>query len=355
MEELISCSWIIVVLFGIIISLKGIIPEWSYAIRSSLIIAISGVVIFSTKFINIIDSDLNFWLLIITAIWPLLFCIICCYYIYKGGKTVAFKTTTGVFSKIYGTPVGIMNAGSLNWADPLFEKTTISTDGIPNKSADLQELKVKISETPLIQTKTRGIQAQVKNITFMLKLSGNIKEILRIEGGATTIRERIIEFVEEFFLEEITKILPEQLDQDKMKVIHELTTGLKKAINGDDGPGYYGVERKRGFCERNKYPYKITGEVIIGDTELETKYYEVLAKKEFSRLEQDARDVEAARLRERIADFGRHIRPNASEKEQTENALIALGIVKKDIQEKKYGIDSDLSELAKDIVRYLKG
>lgn len=329
--EFVTCGWIIFAMFMVILLSKLLAPELSYEIRSSLIVSIIGAIFFAHRFISNIDDNFN--------LWPLICCVICCIYIYNGGKTVAFKTVSGVFSTITKKPVGTMYEGT-NWADPIFEVVTISPDGIPNKSADLQELHIKILETPLMQTKTRGIQAKVKNISFMLHLTDEIRELLKIEGGAKTIRERIVENIEEFFLEQISQLSPEDLDQDKMNTIHKLANDLKKETNK--------------FCEKNNYPYEIIGNVIIADTELEAKYYEVLAKEEFARHEQKAKDLEAVKLRERIAKFGKHNLPNGTEKEQTDYALIALGIVKKDIQERKYAIDSELVKLAKDIADHLK-
>jgi hypothetical protein len=331
--EFVNNSWI---LFGMFVGLtlfKLLAPETSFKLKTSLVIASVGIAWFGLKFINGIDNNFN--------LWPLIYCILCSIYVYEGGKTVAYKTTTGVFSRRTGEPVGHMEAGSLNWADPFFEIVTVSVDGVPNISADLQELEIMIPETPLMQTATRGIQAKVKKISFMLELHGDIKELFRIEGGAETIKERIVDFIEEFFLKKISHLSPLVLDQDKAQTIETLCDELKHEVNSV-------------FCLSNRYPYRITKDVIIADTELEAKYYETLARKEFTRLEQEAKDIEAKSLRERIAEFGQHNLPTGTPKEQTDYALIALGIVKKDIKENKYAVDSDLVQLAKDIALYFK-
>ena len=309
-------------------------PEESYKHKYSLILAIVGFVLFALWFIlNATNNNFN--------LWPFISCIICGIYISLGGKTVAYKTITGVFSNITKKPVGYMKEG-LNWADPIFETVTINPHGAPNTSAGLQEISIDIAETPLVQTKTRGIQIKIRKINFMLKFkdNGNVEELFRINGGTITIKERIIKFVYEFFLEKVGNTLPEDIDQNKSNTIRKFTNSLKEEVNN--------------FCEDNQYPYEITTRVIIGDTELEAKYYEVLAKKEFSRLEADAKDVEANRLQTRIAKFGKTLLPGGTEKEQLDAALVALGIVKKDIQEKRYGVDPVLAQLANDIALYLK-
>ena len=330
--EFVTCGWILIILLGIITISKLIAPEESYQFKISLFVAIVGTIIFSVRFISSIENNFN--------LWPLIYCGICLFYIYSGGKTVSYKTVSGVFSKITKNPVGKMTSGT-GWADPIFEVVTISVDGIPNKSADLQSLKIKIIETPQMQTQTRGVQAKVKNITFMLKLKPDgLRDLLQIEGGTETVREIICEFIDEFFLEQISHIEAEILDQNKSKIIRTLSDELEKEVNH--------------FCRKNDYPYEIVGTVIIGDTELDQKYYEILSRKEYARLEQEAKDLEAVSLRIRIKNLGSHILPSASEKEQIEAAMLSLGIIKKDIQERKYAVDPTLAQLALDIAKYLK-
>jgi hypothetical protein len=332
--EFVHNSWIFLVFLAVIVYLKLKYPKKSFEMKASLIVAIMGTIIFATIFITSIEDNFN--------LWPLIYCLLFCYYIYAGGKKVAYKTTTGVFSKKSGEPIGHMNAGSfMNWADPIFEIVTVSVDGVPNKSADLQKLEIIIPETPLMQTSTRGIQAKVKKISFMLKLeAGKLFELLDIEGGAVTVKERIVEYIDEFFLKKISKKSPEDLDQDKENTIKTLAKNLKKEVND--------------FCNDNNYPYQITGDVIIADTELEAKYYEVLSKREFTKLEQEAKDVEAKKLRGRLAKFGKQILPNGTEKEQMDAAYIGLGIVKRDINENKIAVDPELIQLVKDIALYFK-
>jgi len=331
--ELVNLSWIMIALFLAIVLVKILIPEISYKLRLSLIIAIVGALIFASIFVATATSLVSN---------SLIFCGICLFYIYKGGKTVALKTMSGVFSKVTKKSVGIMNAGSLNWACPIFEVVTVSVDGIPNKSADLQKLKVTIHETPPMQTAKRGIQAKIKHISFMLVLDPDrISDLLEIEGGAETIQERIVEFSEEFFLEQVADLTPEALDQDKKKTIDHLKKHLWKHTED--------------FCDENGYPYHIVEKsVVIGDTELDAQYYEALARKEYAKLEQDAKDVEAIALRERISKFGKDLLPGASKKEQTDKALIALAIVKKDISEKRFGIDPEIASLAKDLAKFFQ-
>lgn len=330
--EFVNSAWILLGMFIIITISKVLEAEWSYKLKISLLTSIGGTLYFAIRFIILIDIAFN--------LWPLIFCVICCLFIYYGGKTVAFKTTTGVFSRITRKPIGHMNAGSFNWADPIFEKVTTSINGASNKSADLQELRIEIAETPLMQTKTRGIQVKIKKITFMLELTGDIAELFRIEGGAETIRERIVEYIDEFFLEKIGHTLPESLDQDKAKTIRVLAKKLKKEVNH--------------FSAKNKYPYEIVSEVIIADTELEVKYYEVLAKKEFATLEADAQDVDANRLRERLLSLGSNLLPNSNEEERLKAALIALKITPQEIKKNIIGVSSEISILMKELVGILK-
>jgi hypothetical protein len=333
MEQFIQNSWACLIVFGIITILKLVFPKLSYTWKTSLLVAGVAIIHFAVKFLNLIDND-SF------SIWPIIFCIIWCIFIISGGKTVAYKTVTGVFSRKTREVVGTMHAGALNWADPIFEITTTSVDGIPNKSADLQELQIKITETPLMHTSTSGIQAKVKRISLMLKLVGDIRELLEIEGGVSTIRERVTEDVEEYFLKAISHISPTSLDKDKANTIEKLAIDLRTRVNK--------------FCSDNYYPYQITKEVIIGDTELEAEYYKVLAKKEFTRLEANAKDLDARRLKKRLLDLGKNLLPTSNEVEQLRQAMISLGITPKDIKEHIAGATPEVVDLLIELVSALK-
>ena len=331
MEFVINGS-ILLVLFVIILLSKVINPETSYEYKVSLIVAGFGAIIFAFRFVSIISND-GF------NLWPL-FCLIGCgVYIASGGVKVSYKTVSGVFSTITKKPIGIIRAGT-NWVDPWFEEIKANPDGPLNKSLDLQELLIEIPEIPWMQTQKRGVQAKIKNISFMLELNGDIRNLLNIEGGVKTVRKRINSYIEEFFLEHISMKDPLEIDQNKHKTIKDFTEKLEKEVNY--------------WCLKKKYPYKIKEGIIISDVELEPEYYKVLAKAEYTRLEQEGKDVEAKALRIRVADFGKHILPNASEQQQIEAAMLALGIIKKDIQERKFAIDPVLAKLAMDIASYLK-
>lgn len=332
--EFVYNAWWLLGLFIIITLSKVLLPKESFKIQLSLIIALGGLIFFGFRFVSNVADNFN--------LWPFISCVVCGIYIISGGKTIQAKTISGVQSKFTKRFVGVMNAGT-DWADPIFEIVTVSVDGIPNKSADLQKLEIIIPETPLMQTSTRGIQAKVKKISFMLELEeGKMLELLEIEGGVVTVRERVVEYIDEFFLGKISQLSPEKLDQDKKAIIETLAEELKEEVNE--------------FCTDtdNNYPYQITGSVIIADTELEVKYYEALSKKEFAKLEQQAKDVEANKLRLRLYKFGKKSLPNASEKEQVEYALVALKVVPREIKENKFAIDPELAQLAKDIALYFK-
>lgn len=304
-----------------------------FKLRVSLLIAIAGALYFTYKFLDGVGNEDY-------SISPLIFLIVCCLYILAGSKNVAYKTQTAVFSRLSGNPTGVILSAGLNWIDPIFEIATVSVNGTPNISVDLQKLKIEISETPEMQTQTRGIKAKVKHITFMLKLRGDIRELFDIEGGTKTVRDRIKAFVLEFFLDEIGHTDPVDLDVDKGGTIIRLAEDLKKEVNE--------------FCTENNYPYQIVSTVTIGDTELEKAYYDALSKKALATLNQDAEDIIATRLRQRLVDFGQNVlRNEGSPKEQMEAAMIALKITPKTINDHKYVVDATIAKALTDIAKIL--
>lgn len=338
MIHFIFSTGIALVLSTIITLFKVFSPKASYVMKTSLRIGIPAIIFFAIYFLILISKASKESL---SALWPMIYLLLSCFYIYKGARSVPFKTATAVFSKVTNLMVGRIGAG-LHWADPFFERVTTSVDGVPNQTIDLQELKIDIEESTEHHTATKGIKAKVKKIVFMLKVTEDIPRLFDIEGGSKTVRERVLGKIHFILLDEIGQILPVDLDEDKGDTIKELAERLKDRVNQ--------------FCQENDYPYEIpdSSEVTIGDTELDAEYYKVLARREYALLENQAKDVDAEKLRERIANFGKHILPGVSAKEQTDSALISLGIVKKDIQERKYALDADLVQLAKDIALYFK-
>jgi len=334
MDQFIFDTGILLGLLVILVVLKLL------RIRASLFIAISGFVFFAVEFLMILSND-EF------NIIPIIYTLVCGSYIIAGGKKLAYKTQTGVFDEITGQPVAVMKTGT-GWADPLFEKTTISVDGPKNISADLQQVKILIESTPAMQTKARGIQAKVKEIVFMLKFieTGNdlenMKKLFDIEGGIVTIQKRVFLSTLEFFLDRVGQLLPVKLDTDKCDTLRQLGIDLKVWINN--------------FCHDNNYPYEIplSSTVTIGDTELDAAYYAVLARKTYEVLEQNAQDVTARRLRKRLIETGKQLLPNGSESEQLAAAKIALGITPKTIQDKKITLDGDLLRAMQDIASILR-
>jgi hypothetical protein len=339
--ELINCVWILVTLLVIILISKILIPKESYKYYVSLVVVIVGVIYFLIRMFTLLsialdpENEFSF-----SFLAPGIALIICLIYIYFGGKSLKAKTSSCVVSNVTKEIVGIMNAGDLNWADPLFENVTIDVNGTPNKSIDLRSLRIEIEETPSIQTLKRGIQAKVKNIIIMLQITGDIRQVFNVEDGRTTMKKNILDYVEEFFLEKITHLDPEDLDQNKMDTIHYLRSELQSEVNK--------------YCTENGYPYVISSTPIIGDTELDTKYYEALAKEAFAELDQRALDVEARRIKTRLLDLGKSLLPGSSENEQLKAAMVALKITPKSIEEKTYGASPEILELAKQLVAIIK-
>lgn len=336
MESFIINTGIALALAIIITLFKLKKPKESYKWKTSLKLGIIAILTFAIIFL--IAIILESW----SAFWPIIYCLLFCFYVYKGYKSVAYKTATGVFSRITNELVGRIEAG-LRWADPIYEVVTVSVDGIPNISVDLQQLEIEIVETPEMHTSTRGIKAKVRNVIIMLEvIKGKIPQLFEIEGSSLTVRERVASYINFFFLDEIGKIKPVDLDEDKGETLKNLAEKLKDSVNK--------------FCKDNHYPYKIPQKsvVTIGDTELETKYYEVLAKKEFTKLEQDGFDVEAERIRTRLLDLGNHLLPTATENEKLKAAMVALKITPKTIEEKTYGVSTEISVLLKELAEILK-
>ncbi len=342
MDTAIEQTWYFVGLVIVSVVIKSIAPKQSYKIYSSLFCALIGSSYFFWNAIHLIMiHQMN--------PTPFIYGSLILSFIYKGSRQVAYKSITGVFSRTTGSLVGVLKTGN-HWIDPWFEYTSVGLGTEINTAADLQTIKISIPETPWMQTRTRGMQAKVKHIIFMLGLPEGssaeakkaLETILGIEGGGETIKERIMEFCLEFFLDEIGQKDPHDLDTDKHHTIENLGKDLKKGVND--------------FCDKNHYPYRIPKDsiVTIGDTELEEVYYEALRKKVLAGLEGQAENKKADMLKARIKKMGKDLLPGESSARQVEAALIALGITKKTIEEKKWNFDHETGEMFKAIALLLR-
>ncbi|MEK7586159.1 MAG: hypothetical protein AAB477_02950 [Patescibacteria group bacterium] len=287
----------------------------------SFVIAGTGAAFFAIIFLYLIGIE-SF------SIWPLVYLIVLCIFFIRSGKNVPYKTQTGRFNNITNRPIGVVESGALNLVDDVLEKATISVNGAPNIAADLQELEFIIKETPKMQTKTRGIQALVRDIVWMARLiPTEIYRLFDVEGGAATVRHRMEMFVLQFLLDRIGQTKPEELDQDKGQFIEDLAEDMREEINL--------------FCVRNRYPYQVVDEITISDTELDEDYYKVLGKKSYVTLEQKALDVEAKKLTKRLQDMGKKLLPGYSSGTQLRAAQNSLKVVPKteSSEKKEFSVD----------------
>jgi hypothetical protein len=330
-SELITNFWILFIFAIAIVIVKVSIPTISYYFRLSLIIVFIAMIVFSFKIFFLVGevdpgNDEDAWRLVSLTLFLLLFSA----YAIAGGIKGSFKTETIILSKVSGDSVGTMKY-KLNWVDPFFEMLS--------PSIDLRKIQLRVASTPDLQTSSRGIKAKVKEISLMIQKKGDARKILKIEGGFETIKERILSSMDEFFIHRVGSLSPQDLDTDKAATIENMITDLTDELNH--------------FCSNNNYPYKVK-DILIGDTELDQVYYEALAEKVLTALREEAKDVSAAAIKNRIVDVGNTLLPNGTENEKVQAAQIALNIVKKTIEEKKFGVDMDLKVLIREIALLLK-
>lgn len=322
-------SWIFFILLAIWIIQKVAGKRYSTEI------AVSGAIIYSAIIVKMAAFDDDF------SYFCLFYLLICLRFIYYGSKQVPFKTQTALFDEITGKPIPgkILQAG-IHFTDPILEKVTASTNGEPDVTVDMQEVRIKIHQTPQMQTKTRGIKALVRHIGLMLKLKGgDLSRAFDVEGGVETMKKRIEDYVFEIVNEKISQTEAQRMDQDKKKFIHdELAPFIKDEVNK--------------FCLKpaNNYPYEIDEDVTIGDTELDEIYYIALGKKAITIMEQEAENEKAKMIRERLLETGKFLMPGGSEAEQLRAAQVSLGIVPKTITEKKIALDVDTLQAARQLI-----
>ncbi len=306
---------------------KITIPKISYAISFSKYYGILVLIVFT---IGIIGSILlEYWYSLGMGIF---FLLLVSLFMMAGGRSVPFKAMTGVFSVVGRINIGRLSSGSKHWVDPVFEYTTVDTNGELNVAVDLQHLMIHILTTPELRTSKKGVPAYVKNIEFELHLiEERADEIFLVEGGGKRIQQRVENQVDEILLHDVAKLDPDNLDTDKKGEVERLGITLQEKINY--------------FCERNHFPYHSDGEITIGDIVLDPDYYV-----------QQRKNVEAEQTRTRIKDTGKDLRPTGTEAEQVEAAMIALNITPKTIQEQKrtYNIDVLTLDAAVKIVEALK-
>lgn len=311
--------WIVTLITG-----KLILPaELAYKIRYSLIVTLIGIVLFFIEALYLFtEAPNNFSFLL-----PTLFMLVGLVYLFMGGTNVPFMTITGVFSKKTNRPVGRLKEGQTGWRDPISEEIRSNPDSL-DTAEELQAISGTIHETPWYQTSQRGIEARLLELKFYLRFrEDELYDALQIRGGSDTIRDNTSLELLSILWEEMGNHSPQTIDQ-KAQFKHDLATVL--------------VEKLQHHLDETKTPYDVVN-LTIGDSELPPKYYDALGKKHFTELEQDAEDEKARRITKRIKERGAELLPDGSHSQQNENALIALGIIKKDIHEEQqnnsYNVD----------------
>ncbi len=339
MDIFFICVGILLGLLVFIVILTLGNPQGARHIAVALLIIV-GLGFILTQFFLLFDGRYNFW--------PFICFGGICFIILEGSRSVAFKTRTAVFSWRTGEPIGFLTAGDFKFVIPWLEYTSVSTDGAENQSISMKDLPVKIENTEKIQTATKGIQAKVKEIFFLLRPTADINQLFQIEGGTTTVIQRIREFTFQFFQDKIGEIEPVDLDTDKGTLIICLAEDLRIAINK--------------FCLDNEYPYRIPDSngnyysVTIGDTELDKEYYSVLAKQEIAQLTANADNLAAEKLVDRLIKAGDLLLVGTqyTAADRLKAAQVTLGIVKEDIKLQTFGVTPDFAVLLKAIAELLK-
>lgn len=316
--------------------LLGFIIVWVISgvakLRLFLLIAIIGVLLNTILFLLSIHKGIQ------PNIIAIAYAILWCCSIIAGSRQVPHNTQTILWDSISGGPLSVLMSG-LHIIDPIFEYIAIGVKTNKNECIDMQKIRTVIHESDPMLTATPGIKAIIRHIDFMLKLSGNIRLLLDVEGGFSTIRERIITLIKEFLIKKVAKIQAVELDTGGHDSLHVLEVDILKEVSD--------------FCKRNNYPYAIE-EVNMADIVLPEDYYAALREKVIAILKADAADETAKRLVGRIVKAaGKFLDKSATKEQKLLAAQISLGIVKKDIKDNNFGLTGLTGEenkkLAKEI------
>ncbi len=318
-------------------------PTYTYTYKFSLIVWCIGICIFAFQLISISSNiDVEQTIDAVQIVSCVVSLAICSFTAYLNGRQLTYKTMTIVVSRVTNKAVGVIGPG-IGSIDPWFEITA--------KPISLKAEEVRIKETPWMQTGTRGILARILEISIMLQCKGNsdskskgnsdpksIISLYNIVGGVETVIERIKNFADEFFLDEVGVVEAQKLDTGRKKFREAMRIKLEKEINH--------------FCCENGYPY-IVKQILIGDTELSKQYYDALAELALTILRENALNKSAEMTGERVRALGKVLLPTGSESQQFEAAQITLKEIKKTIEDKKFGVDADMAKLIKLIVPVL--
>jgi hypothetical protein len=223
----------------------------------SLVLGIVGVGIFGNRFLNLISG--HDW----ASFYPLVFFVLCLYFVYGSIKDVPAKSSVGVYSSITKKRL-YTNGEGLAVINPLTEYLSgTATDG---HAVDLRKVKIEILDFDFSQTQTTGIQAKIGKISFNLGFAGDAGQLDELKDAVETIKAEVASFVRGYFRRGIAKLTPSQVDAEDGPQFQALVEGLAVKVNE--------------YCKKQHFPYEIIlDSVIVEDTELPESYYETLGER----------------------------------------------------------------------------
>lgn len=360
MNELIYGVWFVLILTMLVIVAKYILPTFKYLRHIVLVVLILSALNFAYRFLKpIINNDDGF----INPL-PLAFMCLIGWIIYMGGRSLSYKTRTGIWDTMHNLMIGFLTAGDLKWVIPWLERTTTSTDGAEGQTLNMKSLPFLIDKTPEILTKGSGVRARVIGISNWFEwddkdprtdkpktgaakkdFERRVVKMFNVEGGVDSTLKRAHERVPQILHDRVGKIDPETLDADKGGQVKILAQQLKDDMND--------------FLFHDDSPFRLRKDFNIEDTELDVNFYNKLMEKEIAKITAAADDTIAAALGTRLSALGAELLKDIpgiatyTSAQRTEAAMIALQKIKKDITFKKVGIDPDSNALFLEMARIL--
>lgn len=347
-----------IILLLLVIVIKYIFPTFKYLRHIILVVLILSAVNFGYRFLQPIINDDGFNPL------PIMFMGGVGFFIYRGGRNLSFKTRTGIWDTMHNKLISFLTAGQMKWVIPWLETTSIRTDGVEGETLNLKTLPFGINETPEILTNKPGVRAVLTGISGWVDwddkdlLTGKDKtgdakrdferrviKMFNVDGGVSTVFGRLTGRTLQILHDRVGKVDPEALDSDKGHQVRLIAQQLKDDMNN--------------FLFHDDSPFRIRKDFTIQDTELDVNYYNTLMKQEIARITAIADDITADKLGKRLVALGNELLKDMpgvtyTSAQRKDAALVALGIVKKEEDYRRFGLDPDTAMLVKAIAGQLK-
>lgn len=232
------------------------------------------------------------------------------------------------------------NSSGLAPAEPFTQRFGSNFDAPKNSMIDMRIDWISILKTEEYKTSDGWLAVLVRILLPLEVAHENAHWALHFIGGIPAMKENLRNvIIPEFFHDFVPGYSAEVIDGDKNKFHATLSRKLAKYL--------------KDFFRKEKYPFRLTGRILIGDTQLPNEFYKARTAKNVAEGEQRAKNYETEQLGIRIDTLGEKLLPGHPKKDQTEIAMNAMGLVPRKTTKTEWDLSKNVTDTAKEAIKLI--